>query len=136
MKNRHIGEGFETAFEPDEVDEMRALAQKEIITEGLRQAMVAQHVSESELARRMKTSRTSVRRVLDPHFAGSKFDLIAQASAILGKQLTLVDHASVAGRGPARRGTSESGRKKGPKMALAPTVQQKRVGRKPRAVAS
>jgi antitoxin HicB len=120
MKNPHIGDDFETAFESDELDEMRALAQKEIITQGLRQAMNAQHMSESELARRMKTSRTSVRRVLDPQFVGSKFDLVAHASAILGKQLVLLDQGTLASGGrPLRRGDLPLLKKKGPKPAVA-----------------
>jgi antitoxin HicB len=91
MKNPHIGDEFETAFAGEELEELRASVQKEVVAESLRRAMKEQGMSEARLAIRMKTSRTSVRRVLSPDFVGSSFELVAHASAVLGKCLTIVD---------------------------------------------
>ncbi len=99
MKNPHIGSTLQSFFEElGEWDEVVAMAQKEIIANEIRLAMKASRVSENELARRMNTSRTSVRRVLDPRFTGSTFELLAHASAILGKRLAIVDRAPAKSR--------------------------------------
>ncbi|WP_434642805.1 type II toxin-antitoxin system HicB family antitoxin [Achromobacter piechaudii] len=50
--------------------------------------MVAQHVTQSELARKMGTTKQEVTRIVDLHHA-TKIDTLAQALGALGRQLRI-----------------------------------------------
>jgi transcriptional regulator with XRE-family HTH domain len=72
-----------------ELDGVRALTRKKLIADALRKAMKAQHVTPAEMARRMKTSRPTVYRLLDPNEPGATLDTLERASAALGLDLEI-----------------------------------------------
>ena len=91
----------------------------------LRQAMKAQDVSASELARRLDLDEREVRRLLDPDHP-SKIDRLDAALRLLGRRI-IVQVAALApksgaravkdrarGRGPIRTGGSEMAKSTGP----------------------
>ena len=66
LKNPHIGSNFESFLaEQGDLEEATALAVKRVLAWELTQAMKQGKVSRAELARRMKTSRAVVHRLLN-----------------------------------------------------------------------
>jgi transcriptional regulator with XRE-family HTH domain len=81
---------LEAMFEElGELEEVRALTRKKILAEALRKAMKAQGVTPAEMARRMRTSRPTVYRLLDPAERGATLDTLERASLALGMDLEI-----------------------------------------------
>ncbi len=57
-----------------ELHELRAGVQKKVLAHDIKQAMKAKGISPSEMARRMRTSREAVYRLLDPTRTGGTLD--------------------------------------------------------------
>jgi DNA-binding phage protein len=89
MRKQTTDELEELFEELGELEEVRALARKKIVADELRKAMKAQKVTPAEMARRMKTSRPTVYRLLDPAEPGATLDTLARASAALGLELQI-----------------------------------------------
>jgi len=89
MKKRAKDELEEMFEELGELEEVRALTRKKILADALRQAMEAQNVTPAEMARRMRTSRPTVYRLLDPAERGATLDTLERASLALGLDLEI-----------------------------------------------
>lgn len=86
--NPHVGSDFED-FLADEgrLEESTALAVKRVLAWELAQAMKAGKVSQAELARRMKTSRAVVHRLLDASDPSVTLATISKAATALGRNI-------------------------------------------------
>jgi antitoxin HicB len=85
--NKHAGSTVESLFdELGELSEVRLLAAKKVLAEELRRLMAARSMSEAALARAMATSRTTVRRLLDPADTGVTLATVAKAGAVFGQR--------------------------------------------------
>lgn len=86
--NKHIGSDFDE-FLHDEglLAETEATAVKRIIAYQIRQEMEARHISKSKLAEMMKTSRSSLDRLLDPDNRSVTLLTLETAAHALGKKL-------------------------------------------------
>jgi hypothetical protein len=85
MKNPHEGSTLQGFFEEfGEWDDVEAHAQKRIIAETLRREMLKQHVTKSELATRMKTSRSQLDAILNGDDPGLTLVNLSRASFALG----------------------------------------------------
>jgi DNA-binding transcriptional regulator LsrR (DeoR family) len=85
-----IGSDFEDFLrEEGRLAEATAVAVKRVLAWDLQRAMEAQGVSQAELARRMKTSRAVVRRLLDERDQSITLVTISRAATALGKQVRL-----------------------------------------------
>lgn len=62
---------------------------KEVIARQLSDAMEKVGISKVEMARRMKTSRGQLNRVLDPTQAGVSLDTLNRAAAVVGRKVRL-----------------------------------------------
>ena len=93
MKEEHerlAKDELEEMFEElGELEEVRALTRKKVLADALRKAMKAQKVTPAEMARRMKTSRPTVYRLLDPAETGATLDTLVRASLALGLDLQI-----------------------------------------------
>jgi predicted XRE-type DNA-binding protein len=69
--------------------EATAVAIKRVLAWEIQQAMAANGVSQAEMARRMKTSRAVVRRLLDTENSSVTLATISRAANALGRQLAL-----------------------------------------------
>ncbi len=79
MDNKHIGGDFDDFLRDEGIlDEAEAVAAKRVIAFQIAQEMERAHISQSELARRMKTSRSAVERLLDPTNPRSRFNTRAR----------------------------------------------------------
>lgn len=88
MKRKHLGSKFED-FLVDQgiLEECRAAAIKFKIAHELQKAMSARHISKAEIAKRLKTSRTGVDRLLDPENTSITLNTMAKVAHLLGKRI-------------------------------------------------
>jgi len=88
MANKHIGSGFDDFLrEEGLLEDAEAVAAKRVIAYQIAQEMELAHISQSELARRMKTSRSAVERLLDPANPSVTLSTLEKAASAVGKRL-------------------------------------------------
>jgi predicted XRE-type DNA-binding protein len=88
VDKKHIGSDFDDFLRDEGVlDEAEAVAIKRVIAYQLAQEMERANISQSELARRMKTSRSSVERLLDPANPSVTLVTLERAASAIGKRL-------------------------------------------------
>ena len=86
----HIGSDFEDFLrEEGRLEEATALALKRVLAWEFQQAMMKAKVSQAEMARRMRTSRAVIRRLLDENDPSITLSTISKAATVLGKNLRL-----------------------------------------------
>jgi len=88
--HRRVGSDF-VDFLRDEgrLEEATAVAIKRVLAWEIQRAMDSAGVSQAEMARRMKTSRAVVRRLLDDSDPSVTLATISRAALALGKQVRL-----------------------------------------------
>jgi len=85
-----FGPDFTSAFSgPGELEEVTALAQKKVITSIIEERLHHLKMSKSELARRMKTSRPAVDRLLDEDDPGLTLTPLVRAARVLGLNVAI-----------------------------------------------
>ena len=75
--------------EDDTFAEANAIAIKRILAWQVSQSMAKKNLSKSEMARRMKTSRAALDRLLDPDNPSVTLLTIDKVAALLGKRLKI-----------------------------------------------
>lgn len=87
-KNPHIGSSLDDLFEEEgTLDEINIIAIKRLIAWQIQQEMVKQNLSKTEMAQQMKTSRSSLDRLLDPDNSAVTLDTIERAARVIGKRV-------------------------------------------------
>ena len=88
LDKKHIGGQFDDFLrDEDLLDDAEAVATKRVIVFQIAQEMERAHISQSELARRMKTSRSAVERLLDPTNPSVTLSTLERAASAVGKRL-------------------------------------------------
>ena len=88
--NKHIGSSLESLFEElGESEEVALIATKKVLAAGLVAGMKRRRVSKTDLAGRMRTSRTVVHRLLDPSDTSVTLATLARATQALGLRLAV-----------------------------------------------
>jgi antitoxin HicB len=93
-----------------ELHELRAGVQKKVLAHDIAKAMKARGITPSEMARRMRTSREAVYRLLDPRRTGVTLDSLQRTALALG--LTLNISFEQPARRPAAQPARASGKRK------------------------
>jgi hypothetical protein len=70
-------------------EEVTAAAIKRVLARQLQEAMTAQQLSKAEMARRMRTSRAALQRLLDPTNDAVTLSTVTKAALALGRQVRL-----------------------------------------------
>lgn len=88
MKRRHAGSNLEDFLADDGIlEDCRASAIKFEIARELERAMEERHISKAEMARRLKTSRTGIERLLDPENTSITLNTMAKVARLLGRRI-------------------------------------------------
>ncbi len=88
MNQKHLGSDFdEFLTEEGLLEEAEATAVKRVLAYQINQLMETQHLSKTEMARRMKTSRAALERLLDPDNKSVTLQTMDRAARSLGKRL-------------------------------------------------
>jgi antitoxin HicB len=88
--NPHIGSSFNDFLKEEGIyEEAKTHAIKRVLAWQIEQAMKEQGISKVEMARRMKTSRAHLDRLLDPSNDKVQLDTVQRAAAAVGRELRL-----------------------------------------------
>jgi hypothetical protein len=87
-KNKHRGSSFESFLEEDGIlEEVNAHAMKRLLALRLCETMKKQKITKATMAKRMKTSRAALDRLLDPENHSVTLLTMNKAASALGKRL-------------------------------------------------
>jgi DNA-binding Xre family transcriptional regulator len=87
-KNRHLGSEFDSFLKEEGLlADVEAVAIKRVVAMQLAGMMKKQRMTKAELARRMKTSRSALDRLLDPRNSSVTLQTLERAAQALGKRL-------------------------------------------------
>ena len=93
-QNPHIGSSLDELLEEEGIlSEVSAIAIKRVLAWQVAEAMSNQGLNKSQMAEQMRTSRTSLDRLLDPENTSVTLKTLERAASVLGKrlQIELVD---------------------------------------------
>lgn len=89
-RNPHIGSAFSDFLQEEGLyEEVTAHAIKRVLAWQIEQAMKTQGLTKVEMAKRMKTSRAQLDRLLDPNNDKVQLDTIQRAAVAVGRRLHL-----------------------------------------------
>lgn len=90
MNIKPIGSNFDDFLEEEGIlAEVEANAIKRVIAFQLADLMQKENISKTAMAKRMKTSRSSVDRLLDPQNKSVTLQTLERAALVLGKRLEI-----------------------------------------------
>jgi len=85
-----LGSSFDEFLrEQDIYEEATLAATKRVLAEGIRRAMEEQHLSKTEMAHRMQTSRSSLERLIDPTNENVTLQTLDKAARAVGRRLAV-----------------------------------------------
>ena len=86
--NRHMGSSFDDFLSKEGLlADAEAVAIKRVVAFQVAQMMKKQRISKTVMARRMKTSRSALDRLLDPENGSVTLQTLERAAQALGKRL-------------------------------------------------
>ena len=89
MGMKNIGSSFDDFLKEEAMlEEVTAVALKRVIAWQIAAEMKTQHLTKTELAKRMHTSRAALNRLLDEKDASLTLTTLASAAAALGKKIS------------------------------------------------
>lgn len=88
MTNKHIGSDFDDFLQEEGIlAEVEATAIKRVIAYQIQQEMALHKLTKTDLAAKMKTSRASLNRLLDPNNSSVTLQTLERAALAVGKRL-------------------------------------------------
>jgi DNA-binding Xre family transcriptional regulator len=90
MERYAIGSSLDSFLEEQGIfEECTVQAAKAVLAWQLEEAMKEKQITKTELAARMKTSRSSVNRLLDPNNPSASLHTLERAALALGRRLEI-----------------------------------------------
>ncbi|HJD64713.1 MAG TPA: helix-turn-helix domain-containing protein [Rickettsia endosymbiont of Diachasma alloeum] len=90
LNQKYIGSNFDNFLnEIGILEEVTAVAHKRILAEQIKQIMEQKHITKTEMAKKMETSRAAVNRLLNPNNPNVTLDTIDRAAIALGMKLNI-----------------------------------------------
>jgi hypothetical protein len=88
MKKKNIGSSCDSWLREEGIyEDVAATAIKRVLPRQVAAAMRERHFSKAEMARRMRTSRAALDRLLDPDYEAVTLNTLRKAAAAVGRQL-------------------------------------------------
>lgn len=89
-KNAHIGSSFDDFLKAEGIyEDVQTTATKRVLAAQLEQAMKARKLTKVEMAKRMRTSRMQLDRLLDPDNDSVTLATLRRAAAVVGREVRL-----------------------------------------------
>ena len=90
MGKKSIGSSLDDFLQEEAMlDEVTAVALKRVIAWQIAEEMKSQHITKTELAKRMHTSRAALNRLLDENDPSLTLTTLASVAAALGKKVNI-----------------------------------------------
>lgn len=90
MKRKNIGSTFDNWLREEGLyEEVSATAIKRVVARQVEAAMHQKGLTKAEMARRMRTSRAALDRLLDPDNDAVTLGTLRKAAAVVGRKLRL-----------------------------------------------
>jgi antitoxin HicB len=90
MKKKNIGSSFDSWLREERIyEETTSVAIKRVLARQIETAMKEQNVSKAEMARRMRTSRAALDRLLDPANDAVTLATLQKAAGAVGREVRL-----------------------------------------------
>jgi len=90
MKQKNLGSSFDSWLREEGIYEVSTSnAIKRVLARQLEAAMEEQKVSKSEMARRMRTSRAVLDRLLDPNNEAVTLNTLQKAASAVGREIRI-----------------------------------------------
>ena len=90
MKKKNIGSSVDSWLREEGIyEEVAATAIKRVLARQVAAAMKEKNFSKVEMARRMKTSRAALDRLLDPGYASVTLQTLCKAARAVGRDLRI-----------------------------------------------
>ena len=87
-KNKHLGSNFDDFLKEEGLfSDAEAVATKRVIAFQLEKEMIKKKISKISMSHRMKTSRSSLNRLLDPKNGSVTLQTLEKAASVLGRKL-------------------------------------------------
>ncbi len=88
--NKHIGSSFDDFLKDEGIlEEVNVAAIKSVIAENLQQYMNEKSITQTAMAKQLKTSRTGLQRLLDPENYSVTLLTLNRAASVLGKKVNM-----------------------------------------------
>lgn len=88
--NKHRGSRLDDRLREDGLyDEVHLVALKRAVSEAIAEGMAKANLSKMEMARRMRTSRSQLDRVLDPACTTVRLDTLIRAASAVGREIRI-----------------------------------------------
>jgi antitoxin HicB len=88
--NSHIGSSFDDFLDQENLlVEANEIAIKRVIAWQLQQEIESKHMTKTDVAKAMGTSRAAVDRLLDPNNTSVTLNTLSKAARILGKKIEI-----------------------------------------------
>jgi predicted XRE-type DNA-binding protein len=89
-KSKHIGSSFESFLEEAGIlEEVNAAAVKTVIARNLKEHMKKKHLTQDEMAKQLGTSRSGLKRLMDPKNYSVTLLTLNKAAAVIGKKIDM-----------------------------------------------
>jgi antitoxin HicB len=89
-RNKHIGSSLDDFLDEEGIlEETRAIALKDAVAWQVQKAMEEEKITKVEMARRMRTSRAALDRLLTPGNASVTLQTLARAARAIGRELRI-----------------------------------------------
>ena len=90
MTKKNVGSSFDSWLREEGIyEEVAATAIKRVLARQLEAAMKEKQVSKAEMARRMRTSRAALDRLLDPDYDAVTLNTLRKAALAVGRELRI-----------------------------------------------
>jgi len=90
VKKKNIGSSFDSWLREEGLyEEVTAKALKRVLARQVEAAMKEKQLSKAEMARRMRTSRAALGRLLDPEYDAVTLNTLRKAAVAVGRELRL-----------------------------------------------
>jgi len=90
LNKKAVGSSFDDFLKKDgDYEKAQAVAIKRVLAWQIQKAMKEMHLAKAEMARRMKTSRSHLERLLDPRNDSLTLSMLARAGHVLGREIRL-----------------------------------------------
>ena len=90
MNDKNVGSSFDDWLREEGIyEEVTATALKRVLARQVAAAMLEKQFSKAEMARRMKTSRAALDRLLDPEYDSVTLSTLRKAAVAVGREIRL-----------------------------------------------